>query len=305
MVRVLHVVHGLPDGGLENGVVNLLNLLPVDEFSQAVCCLDVRGAMAERVQRDIPIFELHRRRHDLGAPLRLARVLRAWRPDIVHCRNWNTWPDTVMAHVLSGRRGELVWSFHGFADQPGLPTRRRIASRWLAQATDAMFAVCQDSARRYAAACGIPSSRFRVLHNGVDCERFHPVLDKAALRFELGLPVEAVLAVTVASFTPIKNHLALLEAAAELEAHGLRSISYALIGDGPLRAELEGRVRTLNLSHRVRFVGSTGRVEAYLAAADLFILPSRLEGMSNAILEAMACGVPVIAYHVGGNPELV
>ncbi len=100
--------------------------------------------------RDVPIQVLDRTRHDLGVPFRLARVMRAFRPDLVHCRNWNTWPDTVMAHQLAGRPGVLVWSFHGFADGHWFPRRRKLASRLLSLATDKLFAVCRDSAERFA-----------------------------------------------------------------------------------------------------------------------------------------------------------
>ena len=115
-VKVLHVIHGLRRGGLENGVVNLLNGLPTGKVEQAVCCLDERGEMAGRLARDVTITVLNRGRHDLRVPLRLARLLRDWRPDVVHCRNCNAWLDTVAAHRLAGRQGTLVWSFHGFAD---------------------------------------------------------------------------------------------------------------------------------------------------------------------------------------------
>jgi len=304
-LRVLQVVHGLPRGGLENGVVNLLNGLLVDEFEQAVCCLDRRGDMAERINPPLPIHVLHRGRHDLRVPWRLAGLLRRWRPDVVHCRNWNTWPDTVLAHRLAGRQGTLVWSFHGFADGHWFPRRRRTASRLLAGQTDRLFAVCRDSAKRFAALTGIPAERFAVLYNGVDCERFRPAADRAGLRASLGYGDDECIVLTVASLTPVKGHDQLLAAAARALAQSGRPLRFVCIGEGAERAALERRIAELGIGASLRLPGASDRVPQTLAAADLFVLPSRLEGMSNAILEAMASGLPVVANAVGGNPELV
>lgn len=304
-LRVLQVVHGLGRGGLENGVINLLNGLPPEAIEQAVCCLDRRGEMADRIARPLPLWVLERGRHDWRAPLRLARLLRDWQPDLIHCRNWNTWPDAVLAHRLAGRPGRLIWSFHGFADGYWFPRRRRLASRLLAAATDRLAAVCEDSATRYGGLAGIPASRFRVLYNGVDCARFAPVVDRAAERARLGLPADALIVVTVASLTPVKGHADLLAALARLPRGGRRALRFLWIGEGAERAALTAQRDALGLTDLVDLAGASDQVPALLGCADLFVLPSRLEGMSNAILEAMAAGLPVIANRVGGNPELV
>lgn len=304
-MKILHVVHGLARGGLENGVVNLLNGLPADEFTQAVCCLDVRGEMAERVRREVPIHFLARQRNDLKLPWRLKQVIDDWQPDVVHCRNWNTWLDAYAGHRLAGGgRRKLVWSFHGFADRDEFPWRRRAASRLLAGRTDRLAAVCQDAAKRFADKAGISASRFSVLYNGVDTRRFCPAADRAQERAALGIDSDALLVVTVANFSPVKDHKGLLDAVA-LISPSAKKVRFLFLGEGPLRAVLEAQVHALGLDDMVAMPGSSDQVSRYLAVADLCILPSRLEGMSNAILEAMACGLPVIARAVGGNPELV
>lgn len=305
-LRILHVVHGLPHGGLENGVVNLANRLPPVEFTQAICCLDNRGSMADRVSGEVPIFVMNRRRHDLALPFRLAALIERWQPDLVHCRNWNAWPDTVAAHALArGRRRRLVWSFHGFADGDRFPRRRSLASRLLAWGTDRLFAVCRHSAGIFAARTGIPLRRFEVLYNGVDTRRFAPPADPAAAKAALGLPAGEALILTVGSLTPVKDHHSLVEAIARLPLPDNFPVRFLFLGEGALRPALEARIEALGLEHRISMPGSSDRVADYLAAADAFVLPSRLEGMSNAILEAMASGLPVVARAVGGNPELV
>ncbi len=307
-MRVLHVVHGLPRGGLERGVVNLTNHLPTEEFVQAVCCLDQRGELADQASTNTDIFELHRGRHDVKLPFRLAQLICQWRPEIVHCRNWNAWLDTVLAVWLARLGGaprlRLVWSFHGFAEGQELPPRRRLISRLLNPVTDQLLAVCHDSATRYAAQAGFPSQRFKVVYNGVDCRRFMPT-DRQEARRRLGVAEDGLIALTVASLTPIKNHLGLLEAVALLLRDRQPKLRFLFLGEGPMRGQIEAAIGSLNLTGYVILPGASDQVLDYLQAADLFILPSSLEGMSNAILEAMAVGLPVIANRVGGNCEIV
>jgi sugar transferase (PEP-CTERM/EpsH1 system associated) len=305
-LRILHVVHGLPRGGLENGVVNLVNRLSPLQFQQAVCCLDRRGEMADRLDPATPVFVMGRRRHSLALPFRLARLIRGWRADIVHCRNWSAWPDTAVACLLRGRHSALTWSFHGFPDRDdAFPLRRCVASRLLARCTDRLFAVCKDSAVRFADKTGIPQARFEVLYNGVDTERFQPAPDRSGLRHALGLPLDEMLLLTVASLIPVKDHATLVEAAGRVLRQHPGPVRFVLVGDGALRAETEHRIAERGLTDHFLLVGSSDRVADYYRAADVFVLPSRLEGMSNAILEAMASGLPVVANRVGGNPELV
>jgi sugar transferase (PEP-CTERM/EpsH1 system associated) len=305
LMRILHVVHGLPVGGLENGVVNLVNGLPLSRFEQAVCCLDLRGGMSSRIARKTCIWDLARRPHDLVLPIKLARIVREWQPDLVHCRNWNTWLDAVAACALSGIAPTLVWSFHGFAEQHRFPTRRRLASRILAKRTDRLVAVCRDAADRYADLTGIPPERFEILQNGVDCDRFRPTADRSALRRELQLPEDESIVATVANLTVVKNHALLLHAASRMCSSTDRKVRFLLFGDGPERPRLLSLSRELGIADRIVLYGVGQPIEKYLPAVDLFVLPSKNEGLSNAILEAMACGIPVIATAVGGNSDLV
>jgi L-malate glycosyltransferase len=146
---------------------------------------------------------------------------------------------------------------------------------------------------------------FDVLYNGVDCERFRPAADRAGLRRALGIAPTEILILTVANLTPVKAHADLLSAAARVSAPAGQRLRWHWIGEGGERTALERHRAELGLNETVEMPGASDRVPDYLAAADLFVLPSRLEGMSNAILEAMASGLPVVARAVGGNPELI
>lgn len=272
-MKILQVIHSLVRGGLENGVVNLLNGLPND-IEQHVACLDKRGEMADRVIRDIPIHVLDRQRHDLQLPFRLARLMRQIQPDVVHCRNWNSWLDTVVAHRLAGRPGKLVWSFHGFAGGAEWSAKRATISRLLVRFTDEVFAVCQDSAERYADFAGFDAGRFEVIYNGVDLSRFQAGVDAQSLRLELNLDPDAILITTVASLTEVKDHSALLRAMAQVHAQSKLKLRFLWLGEGPLRADLQAQAAALGLADILSMPGNSDRVADYLGPATWWSCPA-------------------------------
>jgi glycosyltransferase involved in cell wall biosynthesis len=221
----------------------------------------------------------------------------------VHCRSWNAWPDSVLAKVISAVRPSLIWSVHGYHGRArSWPRKRLLAARILARLTDSLLSVSADTAQEFGPALGVAPERFRIIRNGVDCARFRPFSNKVELRRALRIPRSAFVFLTVASFTPVKNHLALLEAAALERAPDVR---YVFVGDGGMRRDIETAVKRRRLEDIVELAGESDSIPEYLGAADAFVLPSIMEGSSNALLEAMASGLPVIANAGGGTKELI
>jgi glycosyltransferase involved in cell wall biosynthesis len=156
------------------------------------------------------------------------------------------------------------------------------------------------------AGLGIPASRLVVVHNGVDLTRFageNPSL-RAETRRALGISETAPVALCVARLSPEKNVAHFLESAALIKGF-LPDARFLVAGDGPLRPTLERQVGLLNLKGRAQILGERTDIPALLQAADCFCLPSREEGLSIAVIEAMAAGLPVAATRVGGVPEVV
>jgi glycosyltransferase involved in cell wall biosynthesis len=150
----------------------------------------------------------------------------------------------------------------------------------------------------------VAAERTVCLPNGVDTERFAPVplSLRAAGRVELGLPPHAFLFGCVARLVEVKRHCDLLDGFAAA-ARQRPDTALVLVGGGPLQAELRARAERLDIADRVLFLGERNDIERLLPLFDAFALCSRTEGMSNAVLEAMACGLPCVATAVGGNPE--
>jgi glycosyltransferase involved in cell wall biosynthesis len=228
----------------------------------------------------------------------LARVIRAvghflaTRPDVVHAHN-----PTSLHYARLGKlaaRSRLVVTYHGkgFGEH-----RRATPGEW--RACDAVAAV-SEQARTWLREEGYDGPA-QVILNGV---RFDPPTEaRMTIRSELGLG-DAFTLIMVARIDDMKGHDTLLQAAALLREAG-QSPALLLVGDGERRRAMQAMARELGLGADARFLGYRRDIPNLLAAADLFVLPSRSEGMPLSVLEAMAAGLPVVATRVGGVPELV
>jgi sugar transferase (PEP-CTERM/EpsH1 system associated) len=297
---IAHIVYGLDYGGLENGLVNLINGLPREAARHTVICLTRATDFRQRIRRpDVTVHELHKQPgKDPATYLRLWRLLRSLKPTVVHTRNAGVIDCQAVACLagvpvrIHGWHGWDVDDLHGTS-----PRRRR-----LRQACDRFIhrhiAVSRQLADWLQQADGVSPDRVTHICNGVDIERFAPAL-KAPGPFVIG---------TVARLQAVKDQQTLLRAVALLMAGHpqLRdTLRLRLVGDGPERRALEALVLELGIGDVTAMPGFSDDVPAVLRSFDVFALPSLNEGISNTILEAMACGVPVIATNVGGNPELV
>jgi glycosyltransferase involved in cell wall biosynthesis len=155
---------------------------------------------------------------------------------------------------------------------------------------------------------GVSSDRITQIGNGIDVEKFRPVSPevKRILRNKLSLPEQGVTVAAVGRLVNLKNYVGLLEAWAQfVVAHENQRQYLIIVGDGPDRSVLEEKIRNSHLTGRVFLVGNQENVDEWLNASDMFVLSSNFEGLSNTLLEAMSCGLPVVATAVSGTKELV
>ena len=198
----------------------------------------------------------------------------------------------AMVKVLrTGYRGD----FDRLHTKPG----GRLRARQLAKRV--WFIAPSAETREELLARGVPATRIFTIPNGVDTKVFRPAAatERMRLRSELGLP-GGILGISACRLEAVKQLDTLMHALEQV-----RELHLVIVGDGPQRRQLEALARRVGVEHRVGFAGLSNRVPDYLRASDAFFLPSRSEGMSNALLEAMACGLACIATPVGGTRELL
>lgn len=310
--RVVHVLHRFDTGGLENGVVNLINRLPADRFRHAVVALDrVVDTFAARVTRtDVEFISLHKP----PGPTRrifpqLWRLFRDLRPDIVHTRNLVALDCQVPAWAagvpvrIHGEHGRDV------GDLDGSNRKNQWNRRLLRPFVQQWVALSQDLASTLTGPVGVPAARVQRICNGVDADRFRP---SAGARAPLaGCPYtdpRLWLVGTVGRMQTVKNQVGLARAFVQalVAAPALRErLRLVMVGDGPLRAQAAAVLQQAGMADLAWLPGERADVPEVMRGLDAFVLPSMAEGISNTILEAMASGLPVLATDVGGNPDLV
>lgn len=302
--KLLLVTVGLGVGGTELQLLELAPRLDRDRFDVLVCGLKKGGVVAEELRaRGVRVATLDGAgKLDVRVLFRLARLIRAERPDIVHAF-------IGIANLAASLTGRLlgvpvvVWSYR---DVEVWKTR----VHWLVDRAGARWAdaitCCSEAVRQFVLArLDADASKAMTIHNGVDLEVFDS--PQRAGRQELKLREGGLVIGTVCRLDEPKKGLAvLLRALAGLaKRDGLPPWQCLLVGEGPARDRLATLASELGLSDRVVFAGPRRDVARVLAALDLFVCPSLYEGFGIAIVEAMAAGRPVVASAVGGIPEIV
>lgn len=310
---VVHVIYSLAVGGLENGLVNLINNMPRDRYRHAIVCLHSFTDFAKRIQDgDIPIYSLDKKQgKDLGLYVRLGRLLRQLKPDIIHTRNLAAIEGQVIAAIAvpSARR---VHGEHGrdMFDVAGLNVKYNLLRRLIRPFVHRYIAVSRDLEQWLVDQIGVKTSHISQIYNGVDNQKFRPrhAGDPAPPWPPRFADERHVIIGSVGRMAVVKDHRTLVRAFIELIRlrPDLREIArLVIVGDGPCREGCAQLLAEAGLSDCVYLIGERNDVADLMRAMDIFVLPSLGEGISNTILEAMATGLPVVATQVGGNPELV
>jgi len=295
--HVLHVVPGLPPGGMELTLARLVRATEGKGIRHTVICLKGEEGIADQFPPSVAIYRLHSRSNELRLPWRLWRLILQIRPTVIHARNWGAWPDVALARLFVWPLVPLIFSFHGFAGTGHVPLRRRLAFRVLSRMTTYPLTVCEAAERMLVQELGWPLGKVRVIPNGIDTARFSPRSQDTAASDRLVIGC-------VGSLTPVKNHALLVRAFAELVQAGI-DCELRIAGEGPERSTLERLTEKLGVASRVSFPGHLHDVPEFLRCLDVFALPSSSEAHPNALLEAMACGLPCVATNVGGVAEVL
>ncbi len=302
-ITVTHIIYKFAVGGLENGLVNLINHLPDHYRHRIISLTDIDEEFAGRLTRSV---ELHSLEKGPGSTWKifpaLSRLLRNQQPDIVHTRNLATiecLPMAALAGVSLRVHGE-----HGrdYEDRDGLNGKNLLTRKLTLPFAHRIISLSRAQQDYLVDYVGVKPDRITQIYNGVDTTKFTPGTEP---RDASGAERTITLG-TVGRMDLVKDQPALCRAfialAGQFQEQDLRLL---LVGDGQNYALCQQLLSDAGVLDRVTLTGSRPDVEYWLRQIDIFVLPSLAEGISNTILEAMASGLPVVATDVGGNAELV
>lgn len=305
---VMHVLYSFDVGGLENGVVNLINRMPPELFRHAVVALTrCEPTFCRRVQReDVQFISLHKPPgHAVRLYPTLYRLFRSARPAIVHTRNLaalETLLPAALAGISNRVHGEHGWDSF---DREGTSRKYRLVRKLYSPLVSRYVALSGQIEHYLTDRVGIAPERVSRICNGVDTIRFRPATERQRLDGAPFDDADAVVIGTVGRLQAVKDQITLVRALALARPHCGSRLRLIIAGDGPLRVEVESEIAAAGLGDITWLAGTRSDVPDVMRALDVFVLPSKSEGISNTILEAMASGLPVVATKVGGNAELV
>ncbi len=306
--KVFYLVDSLDVGGTESQAVELARRIPMAGYDVTLGCLRAQGPLLERLQGTAVVL---REFHPTGGVdtlaglyqlLRLSWFLRQEKFDIVHTHD--LWSNLlgVPAARLAGVRA-IVSSRRDLAHFDWYQGKRRVWLRRIQNLSGAVLTNATPIRDALIAEDGFAPEKLRVIHNGVDIEKFHASRDGRDHLFP-GVGDGKLIVLVGNMHTDVKGHPWLI-ASAPAVIREFPSTRFVLVGDGEQRASFEQQVAGLGLEQNFLFLGRRTDIPEILACCDIAVLPSRAEGLPNAVLEYMAAGLPTIVSRVGGNAELV
>jgi glycosyltransferase involved in cell wall biosynthesis len=297
-----------------------------------VCTLQ-DGPLRHEIERlGVPVEVLSPRKHSiLALPFFIADMVRIWKALAALVRRYNV--DVIQTHLLTSLDylvltlryttplRAVYWTFHSFnfeIDGAQMPRHRwllgskkaahRLLYRWAARLVDGYIAISEQVGQALVDVIGPIGHKVEVIPNGVDIEQYDVDTQasdiRSSIRTDLGLDTSARLIAMIGTLKEVKGHRYMIEAMSVL-APRYPDLHLLLAGDGALRAQLEAQTADAGLDDRIHFLGSRSDVPGLLAASDLFVLPSLWEGLSMALLEAMATGLPILASKVSGTVQAI
>src|SRR2546422_1718945 len=306
-VPVLHLVNRFWIGGAERQFVERLRRHP-EGFRAVVGCLELSGPMLEPVRAmgyEPEVFPLKGSMLQSNTAVQIARMaalIRAEGIRIVHATDFNTNLLGLAAARLAGAKAIVSRLDLGHL-RAGFGKWHRRAEKLNARLADLVVANAEAVREVCIREEGVKPENCVVVRNGIDLAHFDAAAAQG-LQAPLPVPANAPMVAVIGNLWPVKGHRTLVDAVARLPAE-LREVRFLCAGEGPERAYLASRVAELGLAGRVLLLGHRLDVPAMLARATAACLCSSAEGLSNALMEAMAARLPIVATRVGGNPELI
>lgn len=306
-IVLAHVTHNICYGGTELNIVKQINALDVQKFEPAIISIsDQQGNAENLLSQNVRLFKV---RKDPGFQnkiiIDLISIFKKLKPHIVYSHNWTTFFYTVLAAkwarvpiILHGEHGRDTASYES-------NWKRILACRILSRWCDRITAVSKDLIELVETTWSVPGWKIEYFPNGIDLQRFKPDINREAARRALGVASHKLLIGSiVGKVRPVKDLQTLLRAFSIVIRHRPEA-TLVLVGQGLDDPELQSVLSDHQLEDFVHLLPHRAHVQEVYPALDIYANTSLYEGMSNTILEAQACGVPVVATRVGGTPTII
>ena len=308
--HIVHIVYSFATGGLENGVVNIINRLSEEEYHHTIVCITSHDSdfFTRITANNTKIVDLEKPPGNGVAWLfKCWKLLRQLKPDICHSRNLNALEAQLpafLAGVPYRIHGEHGWDVN---DLGGSNKKYQLLRRFFKPFIHQYVALSQEAVIYLTDKVNINAVNIHRICNGVDVEKFQPNKNRTRLPENFANNDSLVFG-TVGRLAQVKNQTLLVSAFISLwqqQSQLQDKLRLVIIGDGILLPRLKKMVTSAKIDHAVWFAGNRSDVALLMQQLDVFVLPSLAEGISNTLLEAMASGLPYIATNVGGNADLV
>lgn len=294
-IKIIHIISSLSRGGRERQLATLVSSTNQQKYPTKIIYFNKKSNsyIAEYGLQDTAIQI--KQKGKLKRLVELHKVLKSEKPDIVY-----TWGNGESVSIL------LLKPFHSFKFING-SVRHGIRAKSFSHYFRTLILHLSPNIVANSRA-GLKANNLQkgnVIYNGIENKFFEPLTNRATHRQDLvGIPENTPILISVANLVPYKDYLSILKALKLLKEKGLK-FYYLILGDGRMRKEIESVISSYNLVENISILGNVENVADYLKISDIFIHSSKGEGCSNAILEAMAAGLPIIASRTGGTSEIV
>ncbi|RDV29198.1 glycosyltransferase [Alteromonas aestuariivivens] len=302
--KVLHITYDMRIGGTEMVIKNIIEGTDPSEFDMSIFCIEAPlGPWGKELQESGIAITTHERQP--GFDTSLVKTIRKHilenQIDVVHCHQYTPWVYGALAAAFT--KAKVIFTEHGRFYPDSSSWKRKLVNPLLMKFTNQVTAISKATKEALVEFEYIPRDKIEVIYNGI--KPLEVDMSKVPETKEaLGIPKDAKVLGTIARFDPIKNHAMMLDAFA-LVLKEFPDTWLVMVGDGDERQNIEAKIASLGIGHRVVLTGYQPNPADLQAAMDIFLLSSLSEGTSMTLLEAMSLGKPCVVTDAGGNAEII